>query len=799
MVHTERQGFAYSTSVGRKRSRDGEEGAPAPVRRSPPAAALQSSQLRAKATSEVDSTLAPPQPPTRSEVGSTSFDQPLFGAIPNQVGTAWQGATGAAFTAIDAARTGASALAPLARAGASAARRNANAITQGLAATGVNAAFGSTKTVEAAATALTRLVFEAVATPFGRHPMEGAALRTLIGDLITAAGAPPAERAARIRDVLGDHADAVLSVLESGDVEAMANTADLGEVARCAGVDRGPALLQCWAAIAPDAVKAAAGWTLKNALAYAPDSAFEAIASELNRAIESFDAGKFPLLQKLADPKEGVDLSDFPEEVADALPGVLERYFSNLTVEDKRKYVRAFLSLPPGAGEADQIAAVMHECGPGMQKLFQLAASRSKSPVLGAALESLYGNIKPMSIELVKSRISEELGRDWSEVFASIETEPLGAATVGQVHEATLPGGRSVVVKVLRPGLQDTLRAEFTQMRSAAEGNEYLRRFLLDLRESGTQELDLRREARNLAEGAKCYNRPELGIAAVGLELTVQPTPGLLVMEKAPGRKFTDMPSDAALAAAGSSKADCVELKTEVLMQFMEIWYRSLAFDTAAFMHADLHPGNMFFELRPDEDPPFKLTIIDFGSAEKLHKSEQNALWKMGAAISAQHYTGMGTDLATNAFLDGFEEFAGKMTEAQRGQMQAFVHETLATSDAHPIDKVEIILKKTAAFGIAVPLSALQMSRGHKFLEGIGKALNKQLDEVDPKGERTRFEPSKVYVGGTVKAYLPFGDEVYPALEAVGTGLGKLYEYRDFAYAALLLYAYSQMGGQPSA
>ncbi len=684
---------------------------------------------------------------------------------------------------------------------ASATLAGANAgrgFVQSAATTATASMIDTTKLIASTTAALTKLVANSAMLPFASHPAEGDALRKLLTDLVSASGAPEPERCAAIRGALAKNTDAFLSVLESCDIEALAACADLGEIAKSMGLTRGPALMQCYSLATPCQVKAAAAWTLNKSLELAPDAAIGAIATELNKTIESFDAGKFPLLQKLTDPKEGVDLSDFPKEVGDALPGVLERYFSNLTTEDKRKYVCAFLSLPPSAGEADQIAAVMHECGPGMQKLFQLAASRSKSPVLHQALESLYGNVKPMSFELVQSRLAEELGRDPSEVFDSITPEPLGAATVGQVHAARLKDGREVVIKVLRPGLDDRLRQEFTQMRAAAEGNEYLQGFLLDLQQSGLQELDLRKEARNLAEGERCYNRPELGISAVGLERSVPATPGLLVMERAPGRKFTDMPSDAQLEAAGMSKADCVELKVEVLMKFMEIWYRSLAFDEAAFMHADLHPGNMFFELRPEESPPYKMTIIDFGSAEKLHRTEQNALWKMGAAVAAQHYTGMGTSLAASTFLDAFEDFAGRMTTDQRANMESFVVETLADNPkAEPMELIETILKKTAAFGIHVPLSALQLSRGHKFMEGIGKELNKELDQLDPHGERTRFTPDKVYVGGTIKASIPFGDTVYPALEAVGSGLSTLYQYRDFAYMALLIYAFSQSGDFP--
>ena len=731
--------------------------------------------------SEVEAlpTVALTPPPPAAKRWCPSAASGAFDATAGLVSGVIQGASGVAIGATDAVSTGARAFM---QTGDAVRARVAQA-----AADGIGAARSQASRAEALAGSLARICTRAAMAPLSPHPLAGEAVRELLADLVLAAGADESEMPKQVRAVFSNHSEALLAVLESGDLQAIAGAADLAEIVEAAGLDRGPALLQCWSLAAPDSVRSMAAWSLERALSMAPDSAFAAIGQELNAAIDGFDVGDFSLLNRITDPSEGMDLSDFPEEVGAELPKLMQRYFGNLTCEEKRRYIGAFLKLPPGSNESEQIAAMLQECGPGMQKLFQLAASKSKSKVLKTALEVLYGNIKPMSIEQVKDRIAEETGKPWQASFQSIDTKPLGAATVGQVHAATLHDGREVVVKVLRPGLREKMQAEFCAMRKAAGDNEYIRNFMLDLECAGANELDLRREGRNLQEGAKCYERPDLGIHVAGLEPTSQAKPGLLVMAKAPGRPFNVMPPAEELAAAGMTELGCLELKTQVLEQFMEVWYRTLAFDNAAFMHADLHPGNMFFELRPGQDPPYAMTIIDFGSAEKLHKTDQTALAKMGAAIAGHHYTGLCPDLATSTFLDGFEAFAGQMTPIQREQMGEVVKDILTSSDEHPIKKTEAILKKTAAFGIAVPLSALQLSRGHKFMEGVGQDLNRQMDALDPKEQCNRFSPSRAYVGGTAKALIPFGDTVYPALQAVGNAACTAYEYRDLAYAALLI------------
>ena len=115
------------------------------------------------------------------------------------------------------------------------------------------------------------------------------------------------------------------------------------------------------------------------------------------------------------------------------------------------------------------------ELGPAYIKLGQVLSTRPDllpRPYI-EELEHLQDDVPPMDFEQVEKTIEEELHARISKLFESFEPEPLGSASLGQVHGAVLRDGRSVVVKVQRPGIQELMRADLSLLRwlaRAAEG-----------------------------------------------------------------------------------------------------------------------------------------------------------------------------------------------------------------------------------------------------------------------------------------------------------------------------------------
>ena len=106
---------------------------------------------------------------------------------------------------------------------------------------------------------------------------------------------------------------------------------------------------------------------------------------------------------------------------------------------------------------------ILQDLGPTFVKLGQIASTHTDMiPVEYCdALAQLRSSVAPMSAETVHAQIEKHLGAATDELFSSFEDEPLGAASIGQVHKATLEDGTVVAVKVRRPGVVETVAQDF--------------------------------------------------------------------------------------------------------------------------------------------------------------------------------------------------------------------------------------------------------------------------------------------------------------------------------------------------
>lgn len=112
----------------------------------------------------------------------------------------------------------------------------------------------------------------------------------------------------------------------------------------------------------------------------------------------------------------------------------------------------------------------LEELGPTFVKLGQVISTRPDllPPSYVAELSKLQDAVPPAPWEAIQAVIAAELGRPPEEVFASIDPEPLGAASLGQVHAATLADGTEVVVKVQRPDIQPTIATDLEILQALA-------------------------------------------------------------------------------------------------------------------------------------------------------------------------------------------------------------------------------------------------------------------------------------------------------------------------------------------
>src|SRR5688500_11823418 len=162
------------------------------------------------------------------------------------------------------------------------------------------------------------------------------------------------------------------------------------------------------------------------------------------------------------------------------------------------------------AEKAKAIKDRLAELGPAYIKLGQVLSTRPDllPPVYVAELEHLQDSVPPMEFADVERTIEDELGARINKLFESFEQNPLGSASLGQVHAATLRDGRDVVVKVQRPGLRETLAddieffremAGFLTAHTSAGDKVDIIGVVQQVERALIDELDYRTEARNAA------------------------------------------------------------------------------------------------------------------------------------------------------------------------------------------------------------------------------------------------------------------------------------------------------------
>ena len=254
---------------------------------------------------------------------------------------------------------------------------------------------------------------------------------------------------------------------------------------------------------------------------------------------------------------------------------------------------------------AKRLRAALEELGPTFAKLGQVLSTRPDllSQELISELEKLQDRVAPLTEAEVVHVMEQELRVPWEDVFESIDSEPLAAGTIGQVHRATLENGAHVVVKVQRPRAQEEilrdlglfeLFAEKAFERERLRGAVDIPALVQHLSESLRRELDFLQEAANverMREVLAPYDR--LDVPRLYRELS---TSRLLVLEYVEGVPILEAPD--------------THERREAARQMLEAFYRQILVD--GFFHADPHPGNLIWSA--DE----KIYLLDLGMVGEL-------------------------------------------------------------------------------------------------------------------------------------------------------------------------------------
>lgn len=274
----------------------------------------------------------------------------------------------------------------------------------------------------------------------------------------------------------------------------------------------------------------------------------------------------------------------------------------------------------------EKAVEVLQALGPTYVKIGQLASNRSDllPKAYCDAFEKLRDDVNPMPFDQVIEQIDRAYQASWHMVFASIDPEPLGAASIAQVHKAQLLDGTIVAVKVRRPGVAEDMAEDIMLMKHLLAVGEFasnahrdillsLEGFVEEIERTTANEVDFTHELGNLVRFHQEI-ADEKGVTSP-VPYPAFSTESVLVMEFVQGTEIADTAAlrDQGISVKRLAERVCQSYVTQVLDH--------------GFFHADPHPGNIL--VRNGE-----VVWIDLGMVGSLTVSERMLVGKVFTAVA---------------------------------------------------------------------------------------------------------------------------------------------------------------------
>ena len=268
-----------------------------------------------------------------------------------------------------------------------------------------------------------------------------------------------------------------------------------------------------------------------------------------------------------------------------------------------------------------RLREAIEELGPVFIKFGQAISTRIDllPDDIASELVKLQDAVPPFSSAKAKEILVETYGQEFDEIFSEFSEDPLAAASIAQVHAAKLKDGRDVVVKILRPGVDEQVARDVEVLKDIAnlakkywkEGHRLKPVEIVEEYEKTIfDELDLTREAANGAQLRRNHeNMPLLYVPEIFFEYSHK---NVLVMERVFGTPIGQVEE---IKKQNVNMQRLSETGVEIF--FTQVFKHN-------FFHADMHPGNIFVDTTNPERPGY--IAIDFGIVGSLTDSDQNYL-----------------------------------------------------------------------------------------------------------------------------------------------------------------------------
>jgi predicted unusual protein kinase regulating ubiquinone biosynthesis (AarF/ABC1/UbiB family) len=391
-------------------------------------------------------------------------------------------------------------------------------------------------------------------------------------------------------------------------------------------------------------------------------------------------------------------------------------------LRDRKRWVIAGQPLVRSAAfhqaRSERLISTIAALGPSFVKLAQVFSSRSDlipEPYV-SAISTLTDQVPPVPTPIIEHEIERAYGRPVRSVFERFDTEPLAAASLGQVHRARY-NGEDVVVKVLRPGVEALVRKDMALARPVLRWleqripNPHLRNARTVIEEFAArvpEEMDFVHEAANAQRIHENFRgNPRVVIPRVYPEMVRQ---RVLVLEYVEGTRVDRLSN-----RPGERPQD----PRGIVSAVMELYLRMMLVD--GFFHADPHPGNVLVT------PDGKVVVLDFGMVIPVTRELR---WRLVTTI----FAAIRRD--AEGVLAGFESLGMIDPGADPVQVRGLADRllTLAYVEMPMRERVELVTNEVMAalydWPVRLPSEMVYFARTAALIEGLGVRYDENFNAI---------------------------------------------------------------------